>query len=160
MICDVVWPWKALKNRVQGTYIQISVEIYIFSILEYTMLTSNIIIQGTTLEDSFLKGTIFDSNKPSAFVYLEASKTVKPRRLREKGPRDDRWAKGLWTPIEQVAYINFLKERKPEMDISTLRRSQKIFIMMSKVVKTRSADQCRSHHQKIIKYHNTIEEAI
>ena len=31
---------------------------------------------------------------------------------------------------------------------------------MSKMVETRSADQCRSHHQKIMKYHNTIEEAI
>ena len=41
-----------------------------------------------------------------------------------------------------------------------MRRSHKIFILMSKEVKTRSADQCRSHHQKIIKYHHTIEEAI
>ena len=124
------------------------------------MLTSNIIIQASSLEDSLLRGSIFDSNKPSAFVPLEVTKTVKPRRQREKAPWNDRWAKGLWTPVEQVTYINFLKERKEEMDISALRRSQKIFIMMSKVVKTRSADQCRSHHQKIIKYHNTIEEAI
>ena len=46
------------------------------------------------------------------------------------------------------------------METATIRRSQKIFIQMSMAVKTRNADQCRSHHQKIIKYHNTIEEAI
>lgn len=31
---------------------------------------------------------------------------------------------------------------------------------MSKEVHTRSADQCRSHHQKILKYHYNIDEAI
>ena len=46
------------------------------------------------------------------------------------------------------------------MDVSSLRRAQKIFILMSQEVKTRSADQCRSHHQKIMKYHHTIDGAI
>jgi hypothetical protein len=32
----------------------------------------------------------------------------------------------------------------------------KINVMMSKAVKTRSPDQCRSHHQKMMKYHHTI----
>lgn len=31
---------------------------------------------------------------------------------------------------------------------------------MSRKIKTRSADQCRSHHQKILKYHNSLEETI
>lgn len=31
---------------------------------------------------------------------------------------------------------------------------------MSQQVKTRSADQCRSHHQKVLKYHHSIEEII
>ena len=120
------------------------------------MLTSNIIIKSSPVEDYPFQGSIFDLQKPSAFVPAQVNKEVKPRRIREKAPRDERWGKGLWTPIEQMAYINFLKERKQEMDISTLRRSHKIFILMSKEVKTRSADQCRSHHQKIIKYHHTI----
>ena len=124
------------------------------------MLTSNIIIKSSPLEDNPLKGTIFDSQKPSAFVPAEVFKIVKPKRVRQKAPKDDRWGKGLWTSVQQKAYINFLRERKQEMDVSTLRRSQKIFILMSKEVKTRSADQCRSHHQKIIKYHHTVEEAI
>ena len=124
------------------------------------MLTSNIIIQSSPLKDHPFIGSIFDSSKPSAFVPAEVPKIVKTKRIREKAPKDDRWGKGLWNSIEQAAYIKFLKEKKPEMDVSTLRRSHKIFILMSKEVKTRSADQCRSHHQKIIKYHNTVDEAI
>ena len=31
---------------------------------------------------------------------------------------------------------------------------------MSNAVKTRSADQCRSHHQKMMKYHRCISEII
>ena len=27
-------------------------------------------------------------------------------------------------------------------------------------VKTRTADQCRSHHQKIIKYHNSLRDIV
>jgi hypothetical protein len=46
------------------------------------------------------------------------------------------------------------------MNASTLRRSQKMFIQMSRAVKTRTADQCRSHHQKILKYHNSIDETV
>lgn len=40
------------------------------------------------------------------------------------------------------------------------RKSQKVFLKMSHLVKTRTADQCRSHHQKILKYHGTIDDVI
>ena len=73
------------------------------------MMTSNIIIKSSPMEDFPFKGSIFDSTKPSAFVPAEVFKVVKPKRVREKQPKDDRWGKGLWTPIEQRAYINFLK---------------------------------------------------
>jgi hypothetical protein len=46
------------------------------------------------------------------------------------------------------------------MKHSSTRRSQKLFIQMSKWVKTRTPDQCRSHHQKTMKYHHTIDETI
>jgi hypothetical protein len=36
----------------------------------------------------------------------------------------------------------------------------KINVLMSAAVKTRSADQCRSHHQKMIKYHRDIPNII
>lgn len=31
---------------------------------------------------------------------------------------------------------------------------------MSKAVKSRTADQCRSHHQKMMKYHNSISNIV
>lgn len=36
----------------------------------------------------------------------------------------------------------------------------KINVLMSQWVKTRSPDQCRSHHQKMIKYHRDITNII
>lgn len=40
------------------------------------------------------------------------------------------------------------------------RKVNKIFKKMSNMVKTRTADQCRSHHQKILKMHSSIENII
>jgi hypothetical protein len=42
----------------------------------------------------------------------------------------------------------------------SLRKSHKVFLKMSKIIKTRTADQCRSHHQKVIKYHKTLESIL
>ena len=35
-------------------------------------------------------------------------------------------------------------------------KKMKINVRMSRVVKTRSSDQCRSHHQKMMKHHRSI----
>ena len=40
------------------------------------------------------------------------------------------------------------------------RKVKKVFLKMSREVKTRSADQCRSHHQKILQYHDSVEDII
>lgn len=40
------------------------------------------------------------------------------------------------------------------------RKSKKVFLKMSQLVRSRTADQCRSHHQKILKYHNNLNEII
>ncbi len=40
------------------------------------------------------------------------------------------------------------------------RREMKIFKQMSQYVKTRTPDQCRSHHQKVQKLHKTIIDII
>lgn len=42
------------------------------------------------------------------------------------------------------------------METKLTRKSKKVFLNMSKVVKTRTADQCRSHHQKILIYHKSL----
>jgi hypothetical protein len=40
------------------------------------------------------------------------------------------------------------------------RKEIKINVLMSKLIVTRNPDQCRSHHQKMMKYHNSIPEII
>jgi hypothetical protein len=40
------------------------------------------------------------------------------------------------------------------------RRLIKINVMMSRAVKSRSSDQCRSHHQKMMKFHKDIPSII
>lgn len=46
------------------------------------------------------------------------------------------------------------------MKKSKLRKEKKIFIKMSKNVRTRVPEQCRSHHQKMMELHRTLEEII
>lgn len=40
------------------------------------------------------------------------------------------------------------------------RKSLKVNVKMSRAVQTRTAEQCRSHHQKMLKYHRSNEEII
>jgi hypothetical protein len=67
---------------------------------------------------------------------------------------------GKWTIEEQRVYIEFLKKNIEEMRGKVSRKSQKVFLKMSRLIKTRTPDQCRSHHQKILMYHSNLEEAI
>lgn len=46
------------------------------------------------------------------------------------------------------------------MGSRVLRKSEKVYMKMSLLVKTRSAEQCRSHHQKIIKNHDTLADIV
>lgn len=46
------------------------------------------------------------------------------------------------------------------MDSRALRKSAKVFLNMSRHVRTRTPDQCRSHHQKVLKSHNGLSALI
>ncbi len=56
--------------------------------------------------------------------------------------------------------MDFLKESKDVINDFKYRREMKIFKQMSQYVKTRTPDQCRSHHQKVQKLHKTISDII
>lgn len=47
-----------------------------------------------------------------------------------------------------------------EMRVKCLRKSEKVFAKMSKMIRTRTPDQCRSHHRKAIKHHLTLEQIV
>lgn len=58
---------------------------------------------------------------------------------------------GHWKAEEQTLYLIFLKENREKFADREIRRLEKIFREMSRTVKSRGADQCRSHHQKMNK---------
>jgi len=64
--------------------------------------------------------------------------------------------KGKWTAEEQSLYITYLEQNFDDMTNSVARKVNKVFLNMSRIIGTRSADQCRSHHQKILKCHNSV----
>jgi hypothetical protein len=60
-----------------------------------------------------------------------------------------------------MAYMDFLIANYSLFTQSnTSRRLMKINVIMSHAIKTRSPDQCRSHHQKMVKYHRDIPSII
>jgi hypothetical protein len=74
-----------------------------------------------------------------------------------KGRRKRKFNKSLWTLQENLKYVEFVQENMGLFDSSKEnRRTIKINKLISQYVKTRSPDQCRSHHQKMLKYHHTI----
>lgn len=55
---------------------------------------------------------------------------------------------GHWTNKEHRLYLQFIESHKEIMSDSDQKKMNKIFKQMSDFLKTRSASQCRSHHQK------------
>ena len=56
---------------------------------------------------------------------------------------------GGWTYDETKKYAKFLRKYRSQFEDRVLRRKNKIFLRMAKFVKSRTSDQCRSHHQKV-----------
>lgn len=51
-----------------------------------------------------------------------------------------------------------MEENRIDFETEKNRRRTKIFYRLSKVLKKRTPDQCRSHHQKLqIKYHDNLD---
>ena len=73
------------------------------------------------------------------FIYTEAS--------RNRKPSDKAWT-GPWTPEEDETYIAFLSVHKDIFCSQYKRRSSRIFVQLAKLLKTRSSEQCRVHHEK------------
>lgn len=69
------------------------------------------------------------------------------------GDTEFRISAGKWTLNQIKQYIEFLKLYKAQISSFAERREIKIFKLMSNFIKTRTSDQCRSHHQKVQKIH-------
>ncbi|CAD8074302.1 unnamed protein product [Paramecium primaurelia] len=55
---------------------------------------------------------------------------------------------GHWTQQEHELYLEFIKNHFDILKSQYDKKSKKIFKMMSQFILTRTATQCRSHHQK------------
>ena len=65
-----------------------------------------------------------------------------------------------WNFQENSLYIEFLKENKRSFEDESTRRSSKIFLEMSLSLRTKSPEQCRTHHQKIMTKYGTLDMII
>ena len=97
-------------------------------------------------------------NSFSCSTDMEVLATQKPKIPKKKGfQRKNAHLKsrnvGHWTNQEKEFYYIFLKTFRENFVKKELRRTDKIFKEMAKFIKTRAADQCRSHHQKMEKKH-------
>lgn len=69
--------------------------------------------------------------------------------------------RSFWNHKENMVYLHFLREFGNLFESDWHRRkSLKINVLMSEHVKTRSPLQCRSHHQKMMKFHKDIPHII
>ncbi|CAD8077180.1 unnamed protein product [Paramecium primaurelia] len=59
---------------------------------------------------------------------------------------------GHWSAQEHQVYLTFLQQHRDVMESSELKKTNKIFKLMSDIIKSRSPSQCRSHHQKFNPY--------
>ncbi|CAD8196753.1 unnamed protein product [Paramecium pentaurelia] len=55
---------------------------------------------------------------------------------------------GHWTKQEHLLYLEFVKNHESILRSKYDKKSKKIFKLMSQYIPTRTATQCRSHHQK------------
>jgi hypothetical protein len=79
----------------------------------------------------------------------------------QEGESSSNFNNSLWKLEENVAYMAFLNKNSHLFESNWhQRKSLKINVLMSKIIKTRSPAQCRSHHQKMMKYHQSIPNII
>lgn len=68
---------------------------------------------------------------------------------------------GSWGLEENKIYLDFLRTYKRDFQNEVSRRKSTVFNRLSKALRKRTPDQCRSHHQKLQnRFKNNIDEII
>lgn len=99
-------------------------------------------------------------NSPTEFISLEdtskiaTASSLQTRRSQIKKRvytkrTDDKIRR--WTADECKKYEEFIVQHSNVMCDSSIKRTEKIFLSMSQYIGTKTASQCRSHHQKFFK---------
>jgi len=71
--------------------------------------------------------------------------------------KESRVSSGSWSLDENRLYLKFMLDNRIDFETEKNRRRTKVFYRLSKVLRKRTPDQCRSHHQKLqIKYNDSL----
>ena len=57
---------------------------------------------------------------------------------------------GRWSAHEEIKYCGFLKNNMQLLNDPQKRKTKKVFERMASALHSRDAEQCRSHHQKMM----------
>lgn len=91
--------------------------------------------------------------KFQSVISINKKRSQAARKVHEKKGFQKR---GIWTLAETLKYIAYIKLNAEKFDTEDSRRDARVFVIMSQLIKTRKSIQCRSHHQKMMKYHGSI----
>lgn len=67
---------------------------------------------------------------------------------------------GHWTEKENSKYYAFVRKFEDKFSEKESRRQWKVFKALATFVKSRNANQCRSHHHKMTKNHESVADAL
>lgn len=68
--------------------------------------------------------------------------------------------KNCWTLLEHQSYIDFFREHSYFAHDKLLRKSKKMFKMMSRHIQTRDPKQIKSHHQKLMGKYGSLDNIL
>jgi len=89
------------------------------------------------------------------FIIVKSEKPWVSSKIETRQP-----SKMYWTKNEDLLYIDFF-ERFPHFAESfAQRKANKIFIQMSKFIRSRTPNQIKSHHQKLLLKHGSLNNAL
>ncbi len=84
-------------------------------------------------------------NKPDFRNYFEDKPLLKNGKAKKFGQ-----IIGRWSAHEEIKYCGFLKNNMQLLTDPQKRKAKKVFERMASVLQTRDAEQCRSHHLKLM----------
>ena len=92
---------------------------------------------------------------------VDGQASEKRMRKRVQGMGDsERISEGNWSMKENIFFAKFLSKNTRTILTKVVKKKQKIFLRMSEFVRTRTSDQCRSHFQKMMIKHGSLENIV
>ena len=94
------------------------------------------------------------SGTQNPFIIIKAERQEKSS-IEDSPSRKTERNKNSWTMEEHLQYIEFFRQNSYFSNSKILRKAEKIFNQMTKIIPTRTSVQIKSHHQKLlVKYKN------